>query len=876
MSEKLISKIIIYSKSLPDWQKILAKAAFDVNTTDLEGCEEVALAYQKYLFDNKLDRNDCGQVQIDFINKLEVPKEIQDAHIPKLLEIKNCENINALSSDQSIIIAPRLTIIYGDNGAGKSGYSRLLNSCFLSRGDKNIIPNIYLDSPVLGKPKAEFIFSVENKEFSKSYPADSNSPEFAHFACFDTKAVAMHLEKANEYHVIPKEMIFFERLASLTQFVSKKISTSISQQNNKNIFIEKFEEESPIKERISKLSVLSKMDDFKDLVENIELIKVELSKKESEHVEMIRIDPKKQAVDLKKVSDELTVFTTELTTFGDKYLKENIDERISGLINKYNMTLKESLESGALSFKNELLKTIGTESWKRFVMSSVAVCADETSAHSRKFPAEGDPCPLCLQKLDAGAAEIFNRYEVFLKNSYEKKLGEIKNELSGLEKSYSATSISLIQRRPALTVWLTSNENNLKDTIEVFERDVNELFSAIRNSIGLLKYNKLCFQEETFKMIIVKLKELKGKIDQDLVSLNEVEFNKKIVKVKAELVSIKHKIKFNENVSEIVRFVNLLKWLSGVDKINRAISTRAITAKQKEIIEEHFTVQYREKFQEEKKILNVNYDVNVKQTGMAGRTVRKLDLLNHSPLEVLSEGEQRAIALADFFTEVSICKIMGGIILDDPVNSMDHDRKGKIANRIVRESLDRQVVVFTHDIGFLSDLVNECKKVKLVENTDYFCHWIQTIDNRVGIVSSNIKKDLESDFRSIHRADMIWQQARSETNPAKREELSKQGFDNLRKTYEAFVIEDFFGGTVKRYDRRIRYETLDKIHCTNEFAKELSSKLGYCSGFVSAHLGADEDTCRTSPTPELLKLAIDDFTAFKAAFVNAKKKVVVA
>ena len=45
---------------------------------------------------------------------------------PKLLSISNIENVNALLAGQEIAINENLTLIYGDNGAGKSGYIRLL------------------------------------------------------------------------------------------------------------------------------------------------------------------------------------------------------------------------------------------------------------------------------------------------------------------------------------------------------------------------------------------------------------------------------------------------------------------------------------------------------------------------------------------------------------------------------------------------------------------------------------------------------------------------------------------------------------------------------------------------------------------------------
>lgn len=44
------------------------------------------------------------------------------------------------------------------------------------------------------------------------------------------------------------------------------------------------------------------------------------------------------------------------------------------------------------------------------------------------------------------------------------------------------------------------------------------------------------------------------------------------------------------------------------------------------------------------------------------------------------------------------------IEFDDPVTSLDHQRRGNVADRLVEFAKDRQAVVFTHDGSFTGDL----------------------------------------------------------------------------------------------------------------------------------------------------------------------------
>jgi hypothetical protein len=68
---------------------------------------------------------------------------------------------------------------------------------------------------------------------------------------------------------------------------------------------------------------------------------------------------------------------------------------------------------------------------------------------------------------------------------------------------------------------------------------------------------------------------------------------------------------------------------------------------------------------------------------------------------VLSEGEQRALGIACFFAEMKRIPGTHGIIVDDPVSSLDHQRLRKVAQRLVAEAATgRQVVIFTHHLVF--------------------------------------------------------------------------------------------------------------------------------------------------------------------------------
>jgi wobble nucleotide-excising tRNase len=105
--------------------------------------------------------------------------------------------------------------------------------------------------------------------------------------------------------------------------------------------------------------------------------------------------------------------------------------------------------------------------------------------------------------------------------------------------------------------------------------------------------------------------------------------------------------------------------------------------------------------------------VSLQSRSAKGKPLHKLKLelsQAKSPRDILSEGEQRAIAMGSFLAEVSIGGGTGGIVVDDPVSSLDHKRRERVAARLVQEAEKRQVIIFTHDLYFLAVLMEEASR----------------------------------------------------------------------------------------------------------------------------------------------------------------------
>ena len=161
-------------------------------------------------------------------------------------------------------------------------------------------------------------------------------------------------------------------------------------------------------------------------------------------------------------------------------------------------------------------------------------------------------------------------------------------------------------------------------------------------------------------------------------------------------------------------WVKNMKRKSALEQCRKELKTRPISDKSKELASSAVTNALRTALEREFDALGIDsVKLVLKERIEKGKVKYRLvlDLPTTSKLsDILSEGEQRAIAIGSFLAELSLAGHSGGIVFDDPVSSLDHWRRRHVAARLVAESGHRQVVVFTHDTSFLGQLREEIER----------------------------------------------------------------------------------------------------------------------------------------------------------------------
>lgn len=777
-----------------------------------------------------------------------------------LTKLEDIEWVNALTEKQKVEFSPNLTVIYGANGSWKSGYVRLLKDVFYSKSPEDILQNIYLDTGHKDID-AKFTFKSDDIENTLTY-VDKDCAEFEQFSVFDGKSVLSHLEDKNEFEFRPAGLSFFADYTNTVNQVEQKLNTDIQTKSSwykVDDFITLFDGNSEIKTIIQGLSAETNIDELKKYIPFSDDDKTKKEAVQKQYDELLLASKWKE----KEIKNLETIKTTliqnkeaieKINQFFKTDTFTRLNKMIAECIDKQVIAKAEGIEN----FKTDKIEDIWTEEWKNFIIAA-EVFAKKQKADFSSYPEVGDNCLFCHQPLSTDAQQLIWNYWVFIKSIAEQNAKDAQEKIDTIRKRYENLNFDLFPQENILTAWLNERYPTELEALKQKLLEQKDLAQWIISDIqkkSIVDRDELLISIEPYAIIEEAINSftnsLKG--DEQLSALSTLSNTK---------IFLEHKEKLNTHFAKFESFIKNQIWIKQLQNANFA--KRKITETEKALSDKYFNQRYVLLFSEECIKLNWNFGIEVNHTGSAGKSFRQLKLKWNTPNVVLSEGEQKVIAIADFLTEMQLSEINKWIIFDDPVSSLDNDRKYQVAERLVMEACSKQVIIFTHDLVFFSYLKNFSSR-HLSGIQDSFLHHSLEKDSKLsGKVIANSSPANEGQYNNPTKAKE-WLQRSKTAQWNDKVDYAKSGLWALRSSYEALAIFTILWGTVQRFDPQIRMGRLKEVKYEKALIDKVIEKHGEISNLIEGHLPSDELGIIASP--EILEQQISDFETLKESIKN--------
>jgi energy-coupling factor transporter ATP-binding protein EcfA2 len=428
------------------------------------------------------------------------------------------------------------------------------------------------------------------------------------------------------------------------------------------------------------------------------------------------------------------------------------------------------------------------------------------------------------------------RFETYTKDKTQTNANSAKSALADKRLTINSTKLDLTPY-DALITELDKKILNFAFNIETLKSTFDNR-KEILLSDNLLEIEKLAVDyiptalndlikhsEETSKELIAVA---------DDKALEEIYIAKQKI---AQEINSKKTVKDNKSTLELE--IKRQKQLEAYTKIKSQTNPRNITSLSSSISETYLTTSLKEHFSAELKQLGFsNYVVSANTRNSNGAQLFKIALTDSKSIsvhEIASEGEQKCLALASILAELKADNRKSGVIFDDPVNSLDHKWRLKIARRLIQESTQRQVIIFTHEIIFLKLLLEESE---LTENSSIQIVSLDRSRKSSGIVRNSPPWDALPTSKRITQLEVMLRELK------KTELISEIDYNNgagsfygfLREAWERLVEEKLLNKVVERFGRAIQTNRLKRLQdiCDKDI-EIVEAAMSKCSTLFKGH-----------------------------------------
>lgn len=733
----------------------------------------------------------------------------------------NVHGVNALATNQFLDFIPKgLNVVYGNNGAGKSGYIRLIKKITSSRHTEEILSNVFANN------RGERTVDVEVEREGKSYcyqidlDSDVTCKDLSNINIFDTLASNSYVTDSNTSSYQP---LIISRLISFISVLDKirdKLNRIIKENRCTEITLPKELENHIFFQDGLDYSFYNEKD-----IENIQFYEEDLHEAEtilySKNIDSYVENLSKSKKSLLWIIEYVQKIFESVNEKNIQFVNECLKK-----IEEESRILDIAKEEFSLTLGTDEKNEINTEQWKLMWKYVKEYFFMESMSDSF--------CPVCKQELDIKSSERLKNILNFIGHKSQENNKVIEASITN---TILLKKADIIPEKELLLISSNLKVNSEEKLIlDEFLTSLSMSAETLLNDEqkGLKNWE---FSDDSINGFIEKTKERLHKTTKELELIQVKSKNDYFDKLRNDILDLKKKKFEMENKITILANIRKIEYTKKLKTIKGSVNTATTTTLVRKIAEKILASDYTEYFNEELRVLtNSKLQIILKKEKIKkGKIPFRLVVVNEfgsefPPEKVFSEGERRVLSIAAFLADSRLNAMKGTIIMDDPVSSLDDYYENLVCKRLIEVSKERQMIIFTHRISLAYGLEHESKKM----NVPFKEFSLRSGDNFKGIVSDGVlsktkvrkgvNKLISEDIPKLKRLEPF-----SEEYDYRIQSITKEFRTFVEKTIEDVLTAD----VISRFDPIIHSNNVKNLAIISdkdcEIVSEMMSKYSYYS-----------------------------------------------
>lgn len=849
MQDEVLTEILKWSTTQPGWQRDALRRLFTVGAIDFPGLDDLL----------DLCKGAHG------LSTARTPVPLAGEHLAigdadaapvSLTSITHHRGVNALAPEQTVTFGPSLTVVYGQNAAGKSGYTRILKRACRSRFAEDILGNVLADGAPL-KGQATIRFKIGDSDQAATWsPEVAPTGALGAVSVFDAQCAPVYLRDKTDVAFRPFSLDVFDKLSGACTEVRKRLEGEQRALSSVIPDLPSVGSRTRVAALLASLTSLTKPEDIRSLAT--------LSETEEECLKLLRekqrdlqaSDPAKRASELQGKANRIDAVANHvgrlIATFGDVGLEV---VRSSAAALEAARTALAHLRKTVLT--PDLMPTTGEETWRR--MWDAAGEFSGLAYPGTDFPvtSDGAKCVLCQQPLGTDAVTRFRHFQELVASTAQ---ADVRAAEVAHATAVRVVSNAVVESNDVtLTLGeLQSDDEGLAERARAFLREASGIKEAAERSISqtrpLPTAGVQVSPETDLRATAKALRDRAVDLRKQSPAMDANDT--------AELQELEARVTLNNRIQPVLDDIERRKRAAAYSQCIEDTGTPSITRKSTDLTKRLVTERLRQEFQGELTKMDFKHlAVEIKAAGGAKGALFHQLVFSNAPgvvvAKVLSEGESRTLSLASFLAELSTAPVPSAIIFDDPVSSLDHIWRERIARRLVLAAKTRQVIVFTHDLVFLKLLLEDSEQQGVGCQHQY----VRRGGEASGIASADLPWVAMRVKERLGVLRQRWQAVEklSRTDGSDSyEREAREVYALLRETWEQAIGEVLLHDVIERYRPSIETKRVKVLYdITEEDCSAVATGMTECSRWMRGH---DHPSADGTPFPQPADLSkrIDD------------------
>jgi len=800
----IYQEILSWSQSRPLFVQDALRRLITSTTINQSDIDELILLIKK----------ECGDTTITLnalpLDNTHIPVTVNSGtSYPKLVSLSDPINICSLHNQATLQFArDGLTVVYGNNGSGKSSYSRILKKLCWSRN-----PGIELKKNVFNPSNIpqQVGFVIEDNGSDVNLTWTENGAAHAllkSIFVFDTDCGNIYVNNENPTDYKPIGIDVLEGLISIFGSIAQSLDLSLVPYNTTKPNLDQRYLQTSVARWYGTIESLQRpqVDSY------IQFSQADVNRKNELSNLTTNQNAQQNIVSLASQKSRINNYVQQLAQIESLFSQSQINEIIANRTSLESISQAYQLATAELSSAN-LLEGFGTNPWRTLWESAKNFAHSANLSDGENFPSQGslEQCVLCQQDLSESAQQRMITFNNFVLNDISTQLISLNSLIGQKQSAYNGIALPTIESLEELEHILPNFRSNYAEFCTHVTTYKDQILSHLQHG-GELHVNLRTISQSIASVIT--------NIDSQIFQNNQLLQNRNSLVNELNELTAKE-ILFNQKAA-ILRYYDEFKFKAWIARCKSQLTTTGISRKIGELMEDQAVNLQHQEFVSHLRFFNRELSEKVllaKTRTSQGNTFQKCNLngINHTISSILSEGEQKIVALSNFLAECTIDGRLNTIVFDDPVTSLDMDYRSLIADKIVALAQTRQVVVLTHDLSFLRLLIDTHK---IAMTNDCLVIGIDKYNGVSGIVTDEIPylaKNVQERVDSIRR---------------------------ILTEHDALIITDSHGREVKLDSARKRFRMLlersvEEI-LSNKTFERFSKNIHLKKGNLSSYIVTDQ------------------------------------